>query len=220
MFAIIVGGGRVGSYLAEQLLADGHRVSVVEKRREILDKLHKEVPDSQIFEGDGSDPEVLEKAGANKADLLAAVTGEDEDNVVIGQLAKYTFKVSRTIARVNNPKNEWLFTPQWGIDIAVSAVHIIAKIIQEEATLGDIITLLKLKKGAIALVELIISDTSKAVGKAIKELPLPPETALIAAILRDGQILVPKGETVIQSEDQILALSTPENEEKLKKALL
>jgi trk system potassium uptake protein TrkA len=112
MFAIIVGGGRVGSYLAEQLIADGHRVSIVEKRGEILDKLHKEVPQAQIFEGDGSDPEVLEKAGANNADLLAAVTGEDEDNVVIGQLAKYTFKVNRTIARTNNPKNEWLFTPQ------------------------------------------------------------------------------------------------------------
>lgn len=220
MFAIIVGGGRVGSYLAEQLLADGHRVSVVEKRQEILGKLHKEVPQAQIVEGDGSDPEILEKAGANKADLLAAVTGEDEDNVVIGQLAKYTFKVGRVIARVNNPKNEWLFTPQWGIDVAVSAVHIIAKIIQEEATLGDIITLLKLKKGAISLVELNISQESKAAGKAIKELPLPPETALITAILRDGEIIVPKGETVIQPNDQILALSTTANEEKLKKALL
>ena len=220
MFAIIVGGGRVGSYLASSLIEDGHRVSVVEKRLDVLRKLETEVPQAEIFEGDGSDPETLEKAGANKADLLAAVTGEDEDNIVIGQLAKYTFKVNRTIARINNPKNEWLFTPQWGIDVAVSAVHIIAKIIQEEATLGDIITLLKLKKGAIALVELIISDTSSAVGKAIKELPLPPETALIAAILRGGQILVPKGETVIQSRDQVLALSTPENEEKLKKALL
>ncbi len=220
MFAIIVGGGRVGSYLASNLIEDGHRVSVIEKRHDILEKLHTEAPQAEIVEGDGSDPETLEKAGAHKADLLAAVTGEDEDNIVIGQLAKYTFKVNRTIARVNNPKNEWLFTPQWGIDIAVSAVHIIAKIIQEEATLGDIITLLKLKKGAIALVELIISDTSNAVGKAIKELPLPPETALIAAILRDGEILVPKGETVIQPHDQILALSTPENEEKLKKALL
>lgn len=220
MFAIIVGGGRVGSYLATSLIEDGHRVSVVEKRRDILEKLHKEVSQAEIIEGDGSDPEALEKAGANKADLVAAVTGEDEDNIVIGQLAKYTFKVNRTIARINNPKNDWLFTTQWGIDIAVSAVHIIAKIIQEEATLGDIITLLKLKKGAITLVELIISDTSNAVGKAIKELPLPPETALIAAILRDDQILVPKGETVIQHNDQILALATTENEEKLKKALL
>jgi trk system potassium uptake protein TrkA len=220
MFAIIVGGGRVGSYLAENLLEDGHRVSVVEKREDVLEKLHKEVPKAEIIEGDGSDPETLEKAGANKADLLAAVTGLDEDNIVIGQLAKYTFKVDRVVARVNNPKNEWLFTRQWGIDVAVSAVHIIAKIIQEEATLGDIITLLKLKKGAIALLELNISEASKSVGKAIKELPLPPETALITAILRDGQIKVPKGETIIEANDQILALSTVENEEKLKKALL
>lgn len=220
MFSIIVGGGRVGSYLAKSLLEDGHRVSIIEKREEILEKLHKEVSDAAIIEGDGSDPEILEKAGANKADLLAAVTGLDEDNVVIGQLAKYTFKVDRVVARVNNPKNEWLYTPQWGIDVAVSAVHIIAKIIQEEATLGDIITLLKLKKGAISLIELNISDAAKSVGKSLKELPLPPETALITAILRDGKIIVPKGETVIQANDQILALSTVENEEKLKKALL
>ncbi len=220
MFAIIVGGGRVGSYLAKDLLEDGHRVSIIEKREEILEKLHKEVPKAAIFEGDGSDPELLEKAGANKADLMAAVTGLDEDNIVIGQLAKYTYKVDRVVARVNNPKNEWLFTKQWGIDVAVSAVHIIAKIIQEEATLGDIITLLKLKKGAVALLELVISEESKAVGKAIKELPLPPETALIAAILRGNEILVPRGETVIQPNDQILALSNVENEEKLKEALL
>jgi len=219
MFAIIVGGGRVGSYLAKSLSEDGHRVSVIEERETVLNKLQKEVPKAEIIEGDGSDPENLEKAGANKADLLAAVTGQDEDNIVIGQLAKFTFKVDRVIARVNNPKNEWLFTKQWGIDVAVSAVHIIAKIIQEEATLGDIITLLKLKKGEISLVEFNVSETSKSVGKAIKELPLPPETVLIAAILRDGKIIVPKGETTLQAGDKILALSMVENEEKLKKAL-
>ncbi len=220
MFAIIVGGGRVGSYLAKSLLEDGHRVSVIEKRAEILEKLEKEVEGAKIVDGDGSDPQTLEEAGANKADLLAAVTGKDEDNVVIGQLAKFTFRVERVVARVNNPKNEWLFTQQWGIDVAVSAVHIIAKIIQEEATLGDIITLLKLKKGKISLIELNIAENSKSVGKAIKELVLPPETALITAILRDDKIIVPKGETKLQPEDKILALSTVENEESLKKALL
>lgn len=219
MFAIIVGGGRTGSYLAKSLMADGHEVTIIEKRDDIAAKDEKEVPAARVVVGDGCDPEQLEFAGARNADLIAAVTGDDEDNIVIGQLSKFTYKVPRVVGRVNNPKNEWLYNKQWGIDVAVSAVHIISTIIREEATLGDIVTLLKLKKGEIALVEITVSEESKAIGSKIKDLELPPETVLITAILREGKIVVPKGDTEIVSEDQILVLTDPEHEEMLKEKL-
>ncbi|RJQ32156.1 MAG: NAD-dependent epimerase/dehydratase family protein [Actinobacteria bacterium] len=219
MFAIVVGGGRVGSYLAKQLVTDGHKVTIVEQREDVAAKDAKEVPEASIVQGDGCDPEQLELAGANQADLVAAVTGHDEDNLVICQLSKYTFNVGRVVSRINNPKNEWLYNKQWGVDVAVSAVHIISKIIQEEATLGDIVTLLKLKEGKVTLVELVLNEKSKAVGKKIMELPLPPEKALIAAILREGTIIVPKGDTVLAAGDEVLALTSVAKEKDIKEAL-
>jgi trk system potassium uptake protein TrkA len=219
MFAIIVGGGRTGSYLAKSLIEDGNDVTILEKREEIAAKDEKEVPAARVIVGDGADPEQLELAGARKADLIASLTGDDEDNIVISQLSKFTFKVPRVVARVNNPKNEWLYSKKWGVDVAVSAVHIISTIIREEATLGDIVTLLKLKKGEIALVEFTISEKSQAVGTKIKDLDLPPETVLITAILREGKIVVPKGDTELNSGDEILVLTTPENEKILERKL-
>lgn len=219
MFAIVVGGGRTGSYLAKSLIEDGHDVTILEKREDIVEKDREEVPEAKVIQGDGADPEILEIAGARNADLVAAVTGDDEDNIVIGQLSKFTFKVGRVVGRVNNPKNEWLYTKEWGVDVAVSAVHIISTIIREEATLGDIVTLLKLKKGEIALVEITVSQESKAIGTKIKDLDLPPETVLITALLRDGKVVVPKGDTEIVAGDQILVLTAPEHEEQLKEKL-
>lgn len=216
MFAIIVGGGRTGAYLAKNLIDDGHRVTILEKRKEIIEKTQKDVPSAKIINGDGADPEELELAGTAKADLLAAVTGDDEDNIVICQLAKFTYNVSKVVARVNNPKNEWLYSKAWGVDVAVSAVHIISTIIQEEATLGEIVTLLKLKKGEISLVEYSVSDTSKVIGSKIKDIKLPPETVLITAILREEKVIVPKGDTEIMVGDQILVLTSPKFEKQLK----
>jgi len=219
MFAIVVGGGRTGSYLAKSLIEDGHEVTILEQREEIADKDVAEVTKAKVIQGDGADPEVLELAGIRKADLVAAVTGDDEDNLVIAQLSKFTFKVPRIVGRVNNPKNEWLYNKSWGVDVAVSSVHIISTIIREEATLGDIVTLLKLKKGEIALVEFTLSDQSHAVGTKIKDLNLPPETVLITAILRDGKVVVPRGDTELGAGDKILVLTSPEHEELLEKKL-
>jgi trk system potassium uptake protein TrkA len=217
MFALIVGGGKVGSYLSQSLLADGHKVVVLEKRREICAKLNKEV-DTSVIKADGCDPESLEQAGINQADIVVAVTGDDEDNLVVSQLAKYTFGVDRVIARVNNPRNHWLFDRQWGVDVAVSAVHITSKIIQEEATLGDIVTLLKLRKGELSLVEITVSSDSKAVSKPIKDLTLPKESVFVA-LVRDQEILIPRGETVIQAGDELLALTSTSAEKELVKKL-
>lgn len=219
MFAIVVGGGRTGSYLAKSLIEDGHEVTILEKQEDIFNKVSKEVPEAKIISGDGADPEQLEFAGAPKADLLAVVTGDDEDNIVICQLAKFNFKVKRVVSRINNPKNAWLYSKAWGVDVAVSAVHIISTIIREEATLGDIVTLLKLQKSEISLVELTVSETSRVIGKKIKDLDLPPEKVLITAILRNGKIVVPKGDTVVAAEDEILVLADSAHEEILKKKL-
>lgn len=217
MFAIVAGGGKVGSYLAGVLRADGHEVTVIDKRGEIVAMLPEEV-DAKIFHGDACDPEQFEAAGVANADLVAALTGHDEDNLVICQLAKYTFGVPRTIARVNNPRNEWLYTKEWGVDVAVSAVHIVAKIIQEEASIGDIVTLFKLPQKEVALVETTIAEESKAAGNSIQSLTLPPDTVLVA-VVRGDKVIIPKGETTLEADDKVLVVTKVEREIELAEAL-
>jgi trk system potassium uptake protein TrkA len=217
MFAIVVGGGKVGSYLANSLHEDGHRVVLMEKRQEVIEKVAREVQ-CEIFQGDACDPEVFEQSGAANADLVVAVTGHDEDNLVICQLAKFSFKVARVIARINNPRNEWLYTREWGVDVAVSAVHIIAKIIREEASLGDIVTLLKLRKGEVALVEVKLSKDSPVLNKAIKDISLPPD-CVVVTIIRDTRLVIPAGTTTFLLGDEVLALTTVKNEAKLAEVL-
>ena len=147
MFVIIVGGGKTGSYLARLLLDAGHQVKVIEDRPVVFERLKDELPEDTLICGDGSSPTVLEAAGIRNAQVLAAVTGEDEANLVVTTLGKFEFKVQRTIARVNNPKNAWLFTPEMGVDVALNQSDILARLIAEEMSLGDMMTLLKLRKG-------------------------------------------------------------------------
>src|SRR3990170_6523166 len=219
MYAVVVGGGKVGSYLAQSLLADGHVVMVMDKRAEICEKIAKEV-EAKVFEGDACDPEQFEASGVGRADLVAAVTGHDEDNLVISQLAKYTFKTLRVIARVNNPRNEWLFTKEWGVDVAVSAVHIIGKIIQEEATIGDIVTLLKFRHGKIALVEVVLPvDRCKVCDQKIEDLALPAD-CVIVGLIRGDDIIFPRGSTELKPGDTVIALTTTDLEKQLKEILV
>ena len=147
MFVIIVGGGNTGSYLAKMLLEAGHTVRVVEERPGVLEKMQGEIPVESIMAGDGSSPQILEGAGVLKANVLAAVTGSDETNLVITSLARFEFNVPRVIARLNNPKNAWLFTSEMGVDVALNQADILARLIAEEMSLGDMMTLLKLRKG-------------------------------------------------------------------------
>jgi trk system potassium uptake protein TrkA len=151
MFVIIVGGGNIGSYLANLLIEDGHKIKVIEERRQLLEKLPKELPESAIVSGDGSSPVTLEKAGIREANVLAAVTGSDETNLVVTSLARFEFNVPRVIARVNNPKNAWLFNQEMGIDVALNQADILARLVAEEMSLGDMMTLLKLRKGEFSL---------------------------------------------------------------------
>lgn len=205
MFVIIVGGGKTGSYLARLLLDAGHQVKVIEDRPIVYERLKTELPEEVLICGDGSSPSVLETAGIKEAQVLAAVTGEDEANLVVTTLGKLEFKVQRTIARVNNPKNAWLFTPEMGVDVALNQADVLAGLIVEEMSLGDMMTLLKLRKGEYSLVEEKVHPTAVAAGKMIRELRFPSE-CVVAAIIRSNKLTIPRGDTVFQPGDEVLAV--------------
>lgn len=205
MFVIIVGGGKTGSQVASELLRSGHRVRIIEDRSAVLERLKQELPADSVIAGDGSTPSVLEAAGIHDAQVLAAVTGEDETNLVVTTLGRFEFNVPRIIARVNNPKNGWMFTAEMGVDVALSQADLMAHLILEEMSLGDMTTLLKLRKGQYSLVEEKVHPTALANGKAIRNLLLPSECVLVA-IIRSGQLIIPHGDVVLQSADEILAL--------------
>jgi trk system potassium uptake protein len=218
MLVLIAGGGRTGSHLASLLLAQGHEVRLVENRAETLVGLHRELPTEVVFEGDPTDPQVLLAAGIERAAVLAAVTNSDEDNLVITSLARTRFNVRRTIGRVNSPRNSWLFTPEFGVDVSLNQADVMAKLIEEEMSMGDMMTLLKLRRGNYSLVEEKIYQGAQAVGKAIKELPLS-EHSIISGILRHGEMLLPRGTTVLEMGDEVLALVDDEGRERLARLL-
>jgi trk system potassium uptake protein TrkA len=205
MSVIVVGGGKQGTYLASILLAEGYRVKIIEVRREEIPRLHADLRPEVAVPGNGTDPNLLEAAGIRQADVVAAVTGADETNLVVASLARFEFSVPRTIARVNNPKNAWMFTPEMGVDVALNQADLIAHLIVEEMSLGDMMTLLKLRKGQYSLVEEKVDPTAIAAGKAVRDLNLPAE-CILAAVIRKGQLLIPRGDTVLQPADEVLAV--------------
>jgi trk system potassium uptake protein TrkA len=217
MYIIIIGAGKVGYHLGRLLMADGHEVMLIEKDRAKVTLLAFEFHDA-IMEGDGSTVEVLKEAGANRADVVVATTGNDEDNLVTCQVVKLMFLRPRTIARVNNPRNEELFTGL-GVDASVSGTKLINAIIQEQVKAGDMmIPLLTLKAGDIEIVEVELTRSSHIVRKKIKELTLPPGSIFIA-VIRGDEVIIPYGETEFQPEDKVLALVKRESESALRKML-
>lgn len=218
MFVIIVGGGNTGSQLAKFLLEAGHTVRIIDERPNVLEKLASELPQEIIFNGDGSSPAVLEKAGIKNAQVLAAVTGLDETNLVVTSLARFEFNVPRVIARVNNSKNAWLFTPEMGVDASLNQAAILTSLIAEEMSMGDMMTLLKLRRGKYSLVEEKIFPGALAVNKAIRDLPLP-QNCVIAGIIRRGEIVMPRGVTALEEADEVLAIVDESAREILAKLL-
>ncbi len=202
---LIIGGGKVGSHLASLLAQQSYRVRVIEWRRPAVEKLAGELPAEMLITGSGTDPNVLEGAGVRQCQVLAAVTGNDETNLVACSLARFEFGVPRIIARVNNPKNAWLFTAEMGVDAALDQADLMAHMIAEEMSLGDMMTLLKLRRGQFSLVEEKVDPTAAVVGKPLRELPLPRES-YIAAIIRKGELLIPHGDVILQAADEILAI--------------
>lgn len=218
MFVIIVGGGKTGSYLAELLLAGGHQVRVIDQRSEVIEKLAAELPADVIVRGDGADPQVLLNVGIRTAQVVAAVTGDDENNLVVATLARSEFGVRRVIARINNPKNAWLFTPDMGVDVAINQSDLMAKLIVEEMSLGDMMTLVKLRKGEVSIVEEKIEPGAPAAGQAIKNVPLPSGCTL-AAVIRKGEVITPRGDTLLQPNDEVVAVIRTEQEADLHRLL-
>ncbi len=218
MLAVIIGGGRIGSYLARDLHSQGYQVKVVERRPDVVAKLRQEIG-GDVLCGDGSSPQILDQAGVAKAALVVALTHSDEDNLVVCRLAKHHFRVARVISRVNNPLNEWLYTKAWGVDVAISQTHLTSKVIEEEIGLGELITLLKLNRGEAALVELRLPETSPCQGNAIRDLNLPGETVIVS-IIRAGKLIIPRGDTRLEAGDDILAVSTVAAEKALKDFLV
>jgi trk system potassium uptake protein TrkA len=205
MFVLIVGGGKIGSHLSSLLMEGGHTIRIIESRQDVLTKLHRELPAEVIHPGDGTDPVRLEQSGIRHANVLAAVTGSDETNLVVTTLARFEFSVPRIIARVNNPRNAWLFTPDMGVDVALNQADLMAKMIAEEMSLGDMMTLLKLRKGEVELVEEKIAETAIANGKTIREVAWPPDCT-VAAVIRKGEVIMPRGDTMLRALDEVLAV--------------
>jgi len=205
MFVLIIGGGKVGSHLGSLLIEEGHTIRIIEPRQEVLTKLHRELPAEVIHPGDGTDPARLEQSGIRKANVVAAVTGSDETNLVVTSLARFEYNVPRIIGRVNNPRNAWLFTPEMGVDVALNQADLMAKMIAEEMSLGDMLTLLKLRKGEIEIVEEKIAQTAFVDGKAVRDVHWPPDCTLVA-VIRKGDIITPRGETVLRAFDEVLAV--------------
>lgn len=205
MYVVIIGGGRTGSRLATLLAAQGHEVRVIENRPRALANLHGELPTELIYEGDGTDPQVLEAVDIRRAQVLVAVGSEDADNLVAASLARQYYGVKRVIGRLNNPRNAWLFTPEFGVDVALNQADIIAKLVEEEMSIGDMMTMLKLRRGRYSLVEEKIAPGASAIGLAIKDLPIS-QNCIISGIIRHGEITLPRGNTVLEDGDEILAL--------------
>jgi trk system potassium uptake protein len=216
MLVIVLGGGRTGSQLARVLIKQNHDVRVVEDRKDVLSRIHRELPTEVILEGNPTNIKVLEQAGMANADVVAAVTTSDEDNLVLCYIARTQFGVRRTIARVNNPRDSWLYTDIFHVDVAVNQSDIMAHLIEEEMSMGDMLTLLKLRRGNYSLVEEKIPPHALAIGVAIKDLKLP-EHCVIAAIIRKGEVIVPRGVTVFAEGDEVLAVTDLEGTHELMK---
>ncbi|MCM8804775.1 MAG: TrkA family potassium uptake protein [Candidatus Omnitrophica bacterium] len=208
MNIIIVGGGNVGYYLAEKL-SDNHYVVLIEKEQKLSEKIAEKI-NCLVITGDGCDPEVLKNAGIKKADVIAAVTGNDEDNLVICQIAKEIFNVKRVVARVNNPKNEKTFY-QLGVDVAISGTSLIAKIIEEEVNWEDFVTLFTFKRGKLSIIRIDLPENSPVVNKKISEI-IFPEDSVVVAVMREDDLLIPKSDFIFKGNDEVIAITRVENE--------
>lgn len=205
MKVMIIGGGKVGTHLASMLLSGKHQVKLIENRPAEMDRLYQELGQDVAICGSGTDPDVLEAAGIRTLDVVAAVTGADEINLVVSSLARFEFNVPRIIARVNNSKNAWLFTGDMGVDVALDQSDLMGRLIEEEMSLGDMMMLMKLRKGQYSLVEEKVSPGARAAGKSLREMNLP-EQCVIASVIRKDELIIPRGDTVLQAADEVLAV--------------
>lgn len=206
MNVLIVGAGKSGIYLAEKLRGK-HEITMVEIRPDRVDYLKRRNPQLRIVRGDGCEPSVLDRAGVAEADLVAALTGDDEDNLVVSFLAKTTHRVPMVFARTNHPKNEWMFTKAWGVDVAVSAATVIYNLVEKEVSLGDVIQLMGLSTENMVIDDIKLCEGAVAVGRRVGDLEMPGKAHIMAIVSPSREVVVPHPDYVLSTGDEVLILS-------------
>ena len=216
MRVAIAGAGNVGRSIALELLGNGHEVLLVEREPRAM-KVDT-VPSAEWLLADACELETLVQAGIQTCNVVVAATGDDKVNLVVSLLAKTEFGVDRVVARVNHPKNEWLFNESWGVDVSVSSPRLLAAVVEEAVSVGDLVRLLTFKKGGANLVELTLADDAPLVGKLIGDVPWPNDSALVA-VLREGRVVLPTPDAALEGGDELLLVATSEVEGELDQLL-
>ena len=209
----IAGAGNAGRAIARELLGNGHQVLLIDKNPKALKM--ESVPNAEWLLADACEITTLDKAGLDQCQVLVAATGDDKVNLVASLLAKTEYGVPRVVARVNHPKNEWLFDSSWGVDVAVSTPRIIAALVEEAVSVGDVVRLFSIKSGEANLVEITLPDNSKCVGKSVSEVTLPKDVSL-AAIIRDRHVITPGAHEVFAAGDELIFVASSESESLIK----
>jgi trk system potassium uptake protein TrkA len=218
MRIVIAGAGNVGTFVAKDLATRGHDVVVIEQQPDVIAVQRQELPDVNWVKGDACELHTLDAAVLSSCDVCVAATGDDEDNLVIALLAKQEFAVPRVVARVNHPDNEWLFNESWGVDVAVSTPHLLTSLVEEAVQVGDLVRLLNLEQGKVALMEVTLAEGSPAIAKTVGDLKIPSDCTIVA-IVRDKHVIAPGTETPLSEGDEVLALAAPQAEGDLKREL-
>jgi trk system potassium uptake protein TrkA len=221
MRVIVVGAGKVGKHIATDLAKVGHDVLVLDSSKDVVAQARQsgEHPNVEFKVADACEVTQLEGAGLATADVVAAVTGDDEDNLVVSLLAKQEFGVPRVVARVNHPKNEWMFNETWGVDVSVSTPHLLTALVEEAVTVGTLVRLLQFGGGKAGLEEVTLAESSPAAGQQVSELRLP-RNCTIVAVLREQSVIVPRGDTRLEAGDEVIVLATSDAEDDVRAALI
>lgn len=210
MRVAIAGGGHVGTHIADDLHRAGHEVLIIESDEDLVSRVAEDYPVTWMV-GDACEVRTLQQAKLETYDVLVAATGDDEDNLVVSLLGRQEFAVPKVVARVNHPKNKWLFNESWGVDVSVSAPHLLTSLVTEAVSVGSLVRLLELEGGKANIIEVTLADDSPAEGKTLTELEFPRD-ATVVAVVRNGHVVVPRGDTVLVAGDEILVLVTTEAE--------
>ena len=209
MRVAIAGAGNVGRSIAQELVENGHQVMLIERYPAALRP--DRVPGADWVLADACELSSLQETELHRCDVVIAATGDDKVNLVVSLLAKTEFAVPRVVARVNRAENEWLFNDQWGVDVMVSKPRLMAALVEEAVTVGDLVRLMTFRQGEANLVEITLPPTAAHVGRALREVPLPPDTALVA-IVRGRRVLVPTPDDTLEGGDELVFVCTPDME--------
>ena len=217
MRVAIAGAGNVGLFIANDLANTGHEVMLIEQSPDVQQRAEAATGVEWVV-ADACEVMSLRQAGLERCDVVVAATGDDEDNLVISLLAKQEFGVPRVVARVNHPKNEWLFNENWGVDLPVSTPHLITALVEEAVSVGRLVRILQFEGGNVRLVELTLAEDSPVVDKAIRDLDIPRD-ATIVAVVRGEHVVMPRGDTIFESGDEVLAMVTSDSEDDVRQIL-